>query len=571
MGLPGRRSGAAVVRRSRLSLESLSSALKNRDIRRVVLVWALAIGAEWAHFVALGVFAYDHGGAALVGLAGLVRLLPAGLLSPFASTLADRWRREKMLLALVVVEAAALVGSGAAARAGQRMWVPALAALIGVTSTLVRPAVQSILPSLARTPTELVATNGAVATFEGLGALGGPLIVGATIGLVGAGGVFIAAGVTLAGGAVILSGVHVPSPLEVLGADSGGSNEAKKTRPAGAVRASVAGLEQVARDARARLLIGLVGAQCFVRGCLNVLVVVAAFSLLHAGSAGVGYLNAALGSGGLIGAFAATMMSPRRLAALFGVAVAFWGLPIAFLAPLSWLAPAMLCLVVVGASNAVEDVSLLTLLQRSCPYELLASVLGVLWGLAMTAVALGSIAAPAIEAAVGARTALLLVGLLLPVLALASSRRLSRIDAALTPVEGLDLVAAIPMFAPLSVVVKERLAASLTPVCLAAGETIIQRGEPGDRFYIVKSGRFAVEKGGMRVASAEEGDYFGEVALVQDVPRTASVRAVQDSAVYALGRDSFVAAINGHPTAIAEAQRIATERGAGGPLPGAER
>ncbi len=557
-----REAGARGLRQRLRRFSNLSAALHNRDIRRLELVWGLAIAVEWAHFVALGVFAYDHGGASFVGLAGLVRLLPAGVLTPFASSLGDRMRRERMLLVLLVVESAALVGSGAAALADQRMLVLLLAAVIGVTSTLVRPAVESILPSLAHTPTELVASNGASSTFEGLGALGGPLIVGVTIGFIGAGGVFIAAGATLLGAVAVLATVNVPPPVNV-GLHGSGLEGGRTAGIAGTIRTSLAGLHHVARDRWARVFMGLAGAQCFVRGCMNVLLVVAAFSLLHAGSSGVGYLNAALGVGGLAGAFGATMLSTKRLAAWFGAAIALWGIPIALLAPLSWIVPAMLCLVVVGAANAVEDVSLLTLLQRSCPYELLASVLGVLWGLAMTAVALGSIAAPAIDTALGARGALLAVGLILPVLALATSRFFSRADAALRPVEGLELVGGVPMFAPLSLVVKERVAAALVPVPVAAGKTVIRTGEPGDRFYIVKTGQFVIERGGVPVASAGRGDYFGEVALVKGVARTASVRADGDSSLYALGREAFVDAISGHPTAIAEAHRIAAERGPG--------
>ena len=165
---------AGLLARPRQSLSSLSSALHNRDIRRVELAWALAIGVEWAHFVALGVFAYDHGGASSVGLAGLVRLLPAGAIAPFAASIGDRVRRERLLLAFLVLEALALVRSGLAAFVDDRLTVFVLAAVVGATSTLVRPAVQSILPSVARTSTELVASNGATATFEGLGALGGP-------------------------------------------------------------------------------------------------------------------------------------------------------------------------------------------------------------------------------------------------------------------------------------------------------------------------------------------------------------------------------------------------------------
>ncbi len=355
---------------------------------------------EWAHFVALGVFAYDHGGPSSVGLAGLVRLLPAGVIAPFAASIGDRVRRERLLLVFLVLEALALVGSGLAAFVDDRLTVFVLAAVVGATSTLVRPAVQSILPSVARTSTELVASNGATATFEGLGALGGPLVVGATIVFVGAGGVFIACGVTLVIAIAILAGVHVPLRVELGGTD-GPRPDAAHRRSPGPLRTAIGGIDRVTRDPQLRLLIGLTGAQCFVRGCLNVLVVIAAFNLFHAGSSGVGYLNAALGVGGLLGAFVGTSLGTKRMARSFGVAIAFWGAPIALLAPLSWLGPAMLCLVAVGTANGVEDVGLVTLLQRACPYEMLSSVLGVLWGLAMAAVALGSIVAPKIDAEVG--------------------------------------------------------------------------------------------------------------------------------------------------------------------------
>ena len=512
-------------------------------------------------------------GPSSVGLAGLVRLLPAGAIAPFAASIGDRVRRERLLLAFLVLEALALIGSGLAAFVDDRLTVFVLAAVVGATSTLVRPAVQSILPSVARTTTELVASNGATATFEGLGALGGPLVVGTTIVFVGAGGVFVASGVTLVVAIAILAGVHVPPRVELGGADSRRRDRvgaARRPRPPGAprrlpgpVRTAIGGIDHVTHDPQLRLLIGLTAAQCFVRGCLNVLVVIAAFNLFHAGSSGVGYLNAALGVGGLLGAFVGTSLETKRMARSFGVAIAFWGAPIALLAPLSWLGPAMLCLVAVGVANGVEDVGLVTLLQRACPYEMLSSVLGVLWGLAMAAVALGSIVAPKIDAGVGARTALVIVGVILPALALAFSRRLRRVDAMLRPTEGLDLVEAVPMFGPLSVAVKERLASSLTALCVAAGETIIRVGEPGDRFYIVRAGRLVIERDGIQVAQAERGDYFGEVALVQDVPRNATVRAVVRSELYALGRQAFVTAIVGHPAAAAAAQRVAAERGTG--------
>jgi MFS family permease len=531
-------------------------ALKNPNIRRLELVWGLAIAAEWAHFVALGVFAYHHGGAQFVGLAGFVRLMPAGLLAPFASSLGDRFRRDRLLLFLLVIEAAALVGSGAAAAANNRVAVLLLAAVIGMTSTVVRPMFQSILPSLARTATELVASNAASSAFEGLGVLVGPLVAGSAILIVGAGGVFVVAGAASLLAAAILLRTAVPrqADLPPSGRDS---HHGREKSP---VRLTLAGFGLVARDSQLRLLVGLACAPSFVRGCLSVLVVVAAFGILHAGSPGVGYLNAGLGIGGLLGAFGATTLSTKRLAVSFGLALTFWGAPISALSALSWLGPAILCLVVVGGANSVEDVAVITLLQRGVTDELLSSLLGMLWGMVMVAVAVGSLVAPAIVNAVGIRPALLFVGLILPVLALVSARRLVRIDASFHPSPALDLIDSIPMFAPLSIVIKERLAQSLSPVSIRAGETLIHSGDTGDRLYLVRNGRLAIVRAGRQVATLCDGDCVGEIALLHRVPRTASVRAEVDTALYSLGREAFLHSITGTPAAMTEAHRVASER-----------
>jgi CRP-like cAMP-binding protein len=551
---------AVLVRRNRQAFASLTSALHNRSICRLELAWGVAIAAEWAHFVALGVFAYDHGGASFVGLAGLVRLLPAGLVAPFASSLGDRVRRDRLLRALIVLEAGTLFGSGVAAAVSARIAVLALAAVVGVTSTLVRPMVQSILPSLARTSTELVASNGATSTFEGLGALVGPLVAGSAIVLVGSSGIFTGAGAALLIAVGILAEIRVPRRSDLIGPDSTPPGTDAGPSKAGPVGSALTDLGLIVGDRRLRLLFGLAAAQGFVRGCLNVLVVVAAFGVLHAGSSGVGYLNAGLGVGGLIGAFGATTLSTRRLALGFGLALVFWGLPISAIGGLSSLGLAILCLVVVGAANSVEDVAVITLIQRSSADEMLSGVLGALWGAAMTAVALGSIVTPAIVTAVGIRSALVLVGLILPMLVLLSGRRLLRIDAMFKPVEALDLIDAVPMFAPISLAIKERMATLLSPITLAAGETIIRAGEPGDRVYIIKAGRLAIERRGKQIATASQGDCIGEIALLESVPRTASVRAEVDSALYALGRQAFLASIMGSSGAKAEASRIAAER-----------
>ena len=527
-------------------LAPLRAALRNDDVRRVELAWGAAIAAEWAHFVALGVYAYDAGGATAVGLAGLVRLLPAAIVAPFAASLGDRFRRERFLLVMALLGAVALAGSAAAALAGSAALVFALAAVVGLSATLIRPALQALLPSLARTPEELIAANGATSTIESLGTLAGPIVAGLLVSLADVGVVFGCGSLTLLVGAALLARVRVEGRVELVSGHS-------------ATRMLVAGFKAIARAPRTRLLIGLVVAQTFVRGCLNVLIVVAAFQVLDGGGAEVGYLTAAIGLGGLAGALGAMALEERRLAGVFGLALVFWGAPLVLIAPQPSFGAAVLLLAVVGAANSVEDVAVFTLIQRLVPDDVLTRVLGVLWGLAMGAVALGSIAAPGLVKLLGARAAFVVVGAILPLLAILTYRRLVEIDRAVAPAAELELVKGVPMFAPLSIAAKERVASSLTPTAVAAGETIIRAGDFGDRFYIVGTGALDVEAPDRRV-TAGPGDYFGEIALLREIPRTATVTATTDSVVYALERDDFLAVITGHSAAEAAGHEVVDAR-----------
>ncbi len=540
------------MRRLARVFSALAVAARNENVRRVELAWGAAIAAEWAHFVALGVFAFEEGGAAAVGIAGLVRLLPAALVAPFAASLGDRFPRERFLLAMALVGFGALAGSGAAAFADEAVPVFVLAGIVGLSSTLIRPALQALLPSLARTPEELIASNGATSTIESVGTLVGPLLAGGLLALGDIGLVFVAGAGALLAAAVLLARVDVEGRISLV---AGAGNERAREM-------ITAGFEAIARIASARLVVGLIVAQTFVRGCLNVLIVVAAFEVLDGGAAEVGYLTAAIGVGGLIGALWAMALETRRLGVAFGVALVFWGAPIMLIAPRPDLFAAAFLLAIVGAANSVEDVAAFTLVQRIVPDAILTRVLGVLWGLAMGGVALGSIAAPAIADAIGPRTAFLVVGSILPLLTLATYRRLVEIDRTVAPAAELELIERVPMFAPLSVAAKERVAANLVPISVSAGEVVIRAGDPGDRFYIVGDGEFQIDAGSHQ-ATAHKADYFGEIALLHDVPRTATVRAAMDSQLFALQRDDFLAAVTGHSAAHAAGKAVAEARLAG--------
>jgi MFS family permease len=530
-------------------LTALRSALRNPDVRRVQLAWGGAIAAEWAHFVALGVFAYEDGGAAAVGIAGLIRLAPAAVLAPFAASFGDRFPRERFLLVMTLVASIALSGSAVAAFADTAPVVYGFAALFGLTTTLIRPTLQALLPSLARTPEELIASNGATSTIEGLGTLLGPLIAGVVVAFSEPGLVFAVGAASLLLVAGPLSRVRVEGRIELATAADEDSVR----------RILAAGFRSIVQAPRTRLVAGLMLAQTFVRGCLNVLIVVVAFDVLDDGGDAVGYMTAAIGVGGLIGAVGAMSLGGRRLAVPFGLALVFWGAPIALIAPKPDLVAAVFLLAIVGAANSVEDVAGFTLLQRITPDEVLARVLGVIWSLAMGGVALGSIAAPLVVEAIGPRASFVVVGAILPLLTLVTYPRLVEIDRSVAPAAELELVERVPMFAPLSLVAKEQVAAHLVPLSVHAGELVIRAGEAGDRFYIVGEGELDIDANG-RHSTARSADYFGEIALLRDVPRTATVKAVTDTKLYVLERSDFLAAVTGHTAAHAAGQAVAEER-----------
>jgi MFS family permease len=551
-GSENHRCMAAPTRALTQALASYRTILANRELRRVQLAYATWMTAEWAAIVALAVFAYEQRGALGVGIVGIVRMVPAAVATPFAALIGDRFRRERVLLALQLGSAAALAISAVVFFAGRlEVLVYGLAAILAILSTLSRPILSSLIPSLARTPDELVAANGVSLTTESLGTLAGPVLAGILLAAADAGTVFDAAAGAYLVAVVLLAGLSVE-----------GRVFAAKPIEAGRMADELlAGLRLVASRSQPRLILALFAAQAAVRGALNVLIVVTVFRLLHEGEAWVGFLTAALGAGGLVGAFGSVTLVGRGLARPFGVGLVLWGLPIALLAVWPHEVSALVLLAIVGIGNSLEDVAGFSLLQRLVPDDMLARVLGAGWGAIMGAVGIGSILAPPLGGGLGPRGALIAIGLFLPCLTVLAWRRLLAIDAvARGAVDELAILNEVPMFAPLSVAAKEHVAASLTRLEAGPGTNIIREGEVGDRFYLLVDGEVEITQGGRSFGTRGRGAYFGEIALLRDVPRTATVIARTDVELYVLGRDDFLAAVTGHRAALAAGHAVVDER-----------
>jgi len=140
-------------------------------------------------------------------------------------------------------------------------------------------------------------------------------------------------------------------------------------------------------------------------------------------------------------------------------------------------------------------------------------------------------------------------------------RALARSDAAgEVPVELVELLRGIAIFAPLPPPQLERLAGALVEVEVDVGDTVFREGDHGDRFYVIAEGRASVEASGWTLRELEPGDFFGEIALLRDVPRTATVRATTALRLHALDRDTFVSTVTGHAASAEAAGSIVAAR-----------
>jgi hypothetical protein len=538
----------APTRRIRDALRQVAA---NGSLRRVEAGWLIAIAAEWAYLVTLLVFAYDTGGIVAVGLLSTLRLLPAAGLGPLLISVTDAMPRGRILAG--VHSSRGLAVAVVAFMVVADMPLPAIVAVVtveGILATLHRPTTMSLLPALARSPEELIAGNAVTSSGEAIGVLIGPA----------AGAVLL----TLGGAALGLSAPAAAfgvAALVVARIDRGAASRATRSAHLGASRA-LAGFSALRSYPSAGSLVAIFISQTFVRGVLVVLLVAASVELLGLGRAGVGYLNSAIGAGGVLGGIVAFGLVMRRdLARPFSISLAAWGIPIVLigLAPESILAFAFLG--VLGLANAVLDVSGFTLLQRSVPNELRAIVFGALESLVGLSVAAGSFLAPVLVTLVGLQPAMVLVGMLLPALALLTRRTVRTAEhAAVVPHRELAVLRAIPMFAPLTLTALERLAGGMLAVRFDPGTTIIRQGEPGHDYFVLASGTADVIQDAVHIGVLRAGDGFGEIALLRDVPRTASVVGRDAVEAFRLPRAVFLEAGTGNVVSADLADRVVSER-----------
>jgi MFS family permease len=533
------------------SLGALRAALARPELRRVQLAWAASTSGEFVSIVALGVFAYEAGGAAAVGVVAVVQMVPSMVLSPVAGVLGDRFRRERVVIGADIVRAVSMGLAAVAAAADAPVAVVyVLAALLALGSQAFYPSQTALVPLLARSADDVTAASAASSLIRNASGLLAPAVAGAILLVADVAVLYVFSAVLFALAGLVLAGL-------------GRTDSVRRAPPmAGALRELASGFRAAGGDRGIALVLGLFAAHGVARGSVGVLLVVVPLELLDTGDAGVGFLSAAVGVGGLAGAIAtAGLVGHRSLAWPMAIGLAGTGAALVLAGALPSAALVVVSIAAVGAGFAVVSVVGSTLLVRSTRDDVLARVLGVLGTLRSGSMAIGAVLAPLLVAAGGPRVALAGTGAVLVLTAVAVRRGVRALDARSdVPEYELRLLRAAPVFAPILPVALERLAARLEPVAVYAGAEVVCEGDPGDCVYLVAEGNLAVETEGRVLSSIGPCELFGEMALLRNAPRNATVRALEDSRVYRLERSEFLAAVTGHPMSSQQASDLVATR-----------
>jgi MFS family permease len=534
------------------SARAFSATARNPSLRHAQLAFGASWTAEWAFMVAIGVVAFRAGGAGAVGLVAFVRMAPSAVLAPLGTSLADRFPRDRVLVWSGLIRAAATaLAALVLATGGPEVAVYALAVIATGAFTVFRPAHSALLPGLCRTPLELTSANVVRGFLDSLSTLVGPLAAALLLDLASAAAVFAtAAGLSLLSG-VLLLGLSYEAPPR-------GSSEPLRR----IVHETLDGFRALGRYRDAGLLIRLALAQTLTRGFLNVFLVVVAIKLLRMGAPGVGVLTAAVGAGAVAGSLGASaLVNGRRLAAVEGIGVALWGLPLILSGALPYEPVALVLMCVIGVGNALVDIGLFTLVPRLAPEELHARVFGALESLIALSVALGSLVTPLVIDLLGVRGALVVLGLVAPTLVALAWRRLRSIDASITHRdEEIDVLNNVGIFRPLPMPAIDSLALHVEQAEFAAGEEVFHQGDRGDCFYVIQHGEAEVIGDGRLIRTMGAGEGFGEIALLRGTPRTTTVRASTALQLYTLDRRHFVSAISGYRSSAREADSLVLDR-----------
>lgn len=503
----------------------------NRTLQLLFASHVLSTVIDWLFVVALFILSYrlTHS-AAVVALLTLTRLLPYALLVPVGGAITDRVDRKKLMVGANLGRAVVMLGL---MFVHSKVTLPVAFPLVFVAallSSLFRPGLLASVPSVV-SDERLVQANSIIGQVDMASFGAGPALAGFVLlfSTVQAVLLVASAGLLLAAGAVSLARIP-PLPLHEV-------QEKWRTH-------TIAGLRFL-YDGNDRALLAIAvswaGLTLF-GGAYWALSVVLAGQAFHLGTQGVGFLNAAYAVGGLLGGFLIGPLLTRRGAILLftmgagvsSITEVLFGLsPAGALPFVFWF--------LTGFADAFAKITAITIVQAATPRGLLGRVFGAFESIIIGSMLVGAlVVSPAIDT-IGARAACAAIAGFGLILLLGSIPSLLRWE----PVIDLRVfLLQVPVLNQLSVELLDTLAHCLELARFEPGESIIRQGEVGDRLYLIRSGnvqivRQADGKTDLVLSTLSRGDYFGEIALLRDVPRTATCRATDAVELYALSRSDF--------------------------------
>lgn len=540
----------------RESREAMAEVYRNPGLRRLNVALIGSVVGDWAYAVAASVYAYSEGGATAVGVLGVVRYVLVACVTPFASMLADRFDRRRVMITSDVVRCLlVLTGAAVIEFDGPPVAIYVLMVVTALVGTPFRPSQAALMPQLANHPGELTAANVASSTIESVGFFAGPALAGILLAVTDVAAVFAFDALTFVWSAIVVLGLKLPEGVSAV------ADRSEHDESSGFFSEAGAGYREIFGNRDLRLLVGLYCAQTVIAGASLVFTVAIALDLLDIGKSGAGLLDATLGVGGFFGGVVALVLARRkRLASDFGIGVVMWAAPLLLIAASPTLPAALVAMLLIGIANSVVDINASTILQRIVPDAVMGRVFGAMDSAIIGTMALGAGAMPILIHTVGLRTGLGILGGVVTALVLLGLRGLARIDRETLAPAGLEVIRRVPMLAMLPESLLERLAKGSEVVTVPAGHDVFREGDPGDRFYVIESGRVDVSIRGEYVRTQLAGESFGEIALLRDIPRTATVTAANDVVLRSIDRDLFLPAVTGHGEALSQAEQVVSWR-----------
>jgi MFS family permease len=521
-------------------------ALRQRDLRVLIAAFLVDQVGSWSYIVVISVYVFDrtHSAQWLAALA-VCRWAPGLLLASYGGVLADRYQRVTVMMVSALASAVLMTGMAVVVATGAPVGlVLALVALSAVPLAPYQPAARALTPEVVGEK-DLAAANSIFSALENLVVVVGPGI-GALLLLTGQPVIGVAINAaSFAAAAVLVSRLRVRSR---------GGGEAD----GGTWQQLTAGFKALGAQPVAVAVILFCALDSAVYGASTVLYVPLSVRL-GTGADGYGYLLAGSALGGLLGAgLANRLSSASRLAPVIMGSICVQALPFLVTIPvITARAPALAAVlqVVSGVGMVIVDVLALTTLQRDLPGEVLGRVMGVFDTVVLAGILLACVVAGVLLAHAGVDVTLVAIGLGIPAIALTGLPTLLRADRASAAVAGrlrplVELLSGLDLLAGADHGTLERLAAAASEVAVPAGQVVIREGGQADALWVLIRGELSVR---VREGQPSTRDlppvtapgYVGELGLLHGIPRTATVRASQDSQLLRIGGQDFLAALQG--------------------------